>query len=181
MKLNKRQKLLVCLAGLAVIALLVDKFVLRGEGDLGPSAAEADQGSPLSAPAPTPGGPEEPLIAPKSTIDERLAAYDAVNPRRDPFVLSEAMRATLAAAAEQQKEAQQVHPQPETTPADEFAAAHRLEAVLISESGQLAIVDGRPIRVGESLDGFRLAGVETLAAVFERGGQRVRLSISPSP
>ena len=165
--------------GLAVTALLVDRFVLHGERSLGPSAAKADQGAPLSAP--TPGEPEEPLIAPKSTIDERLAAYDAVNPRRDPFVLSEAMRATLKAAAEQQEEAQEAHGQPESTPADEFAAAHQLEAVLISETGQLAIVDGRPIRVGESLDGFRLAGVETLAAVFERDGQRVRLSIPQSP
>ena len=181
MKLNKRRITSVCLAGLALSALLVDRLALRGGGDLGPSTAEADQELPRSAPEPTPGESAEPCAAPSTTIDGLLAGYDNVNPRRDPFVLSEAMRAALEAAAAQQEEAQDAHPQPKATPADEFAAVHRLEAVLISESGQLAIVDGRPIRVGESLDGFRLAGVEPLAANFERGDQRVRLSISPSP
>lgn len=47
------------------------------------------------------------------------------------------------------------------------------------QPGAVAIVDGKPLRVGETLDGFRLIRITPCTAEFQRGRDRVTLIIPP--
>jgi hypothetical protein len=56
-----------------------------------------------------------------------------------------------------------------TNPAEVFKAAHRLTAVLFTERGRHAVVDGKMIMPGQSIDGFTLISVTHDTAVFRSG------------
>ncbi len=66
-------------------------------------------------------------------------------------------------------------------PAELFAARHTLAATVIAAGGGTAIVGGRCLAVGKSLDGFRLAAVDERSATFVRGASRVVLRLPQRP
>jgi len=47
-----------------------------------------------------------------------------------------------------------------------------------SDQSGYAIVDGQVVRIGKSIDGFRLLSVDRSSALFESGSDRVRLNLS---
>ena len=52
-----------------------------------------------------------------------------------------------------------------------------LQAVLVAGSHSIANVDGVMVRVGESINGYRLLEVEHRSAVFEKNGAKFTLGI----
>jgi hypothetical protein len=57
-----------------------------------------------------------------------------------------------------------------------FSQRHHVSALMVSGArGGSAIIDGQPVRVGQSLDGFKLVEVSTKSAVFEWNKQVARL------
>ena len=52
-----------------------------------------------------------------------------------------------------------------------------LQAVLVAGSHSIANVDGVMVRVGESINGYRLLQVEHRSAVFEKNGAKFTLGI----
>jgi hypothetical protein len=52
-----------------------------------------------------------------------------------------------------------------------------LQAVLVAGPQSIANVDGVMVRVGESINGYRLLGVEHRSAVFEKNGAKFTLRI----
>ena len=61
-----------------------------------------------------------------------------------------------------------------------FRQLHKLIGVSIAKQRSLAIVDGKPNRLNESVDGFRLVEIHEREAIFECGAARVQLT-APGP
>lgn len=61
--------------------------------------------------------------------------------------------------------------------ADNFSHQHNLLAVMRSSRGGLAIVDGKTVRPGQSIDSFELVRVTEHAAVFRAAGRTVELPL----
>ena len=57
----------------------------------------------------------------------------------------------------------------------------KLHAVLVAGSNSIANVDGVMIRVGDSVQGYRLVAVEDRSAVFEKNNTRFTLQIGTQP
>ena len=65
-------------------------------------------------------------------------------------------------------------------PAAAFRDKHHLIAVLKSSKGGMAILDGRSVRPGQSVDGFKLLRVGDRSAVFQSNGKSVELELPAS-
>jgi len=59
-------------------------------------------------------------------------------------------------------------------------APSRLQSVLISASRSVAVIDGRPIQVGERVGDATLVSIEPLEVILQRGVARERLTLLPS-
>jgi hypothetical protein len=64
--------------------------------------------------------------------------------------------------------------------AREFAAQHKLTATFVGAEDGRAIVDGRGLMVGQTLDGFTLVSVDRVSAQWTREGVEVRLTLQPA-
>ena len=165
---------------MVLAALAVDKLVLSGPGGAGlesAGAAELAEGStglPGGSTAQVSGTDGE-EAAP--SLDQKLAEYDQVDPPRDPFRLSAAMKASLRPDPDEQVERDQAPPQRDKPRGEEFQSSHRLEAVLVQGEASLAVVNGLTVHLGESVAGFSLLSVEERSATFERDGVRITLTL----
>ena len=59
------------------------------------------------------------------------------------------------------------------------AAPLRLQSVLISSARSVAVIDGRPVQVGERVGDATLVSVEPSQVTLQRGAARERLSLLP--
>lgn len=163
MRLTRQHKVYVAVLGLAVGALVLDRVVLgtRLTGPAGASAYSLDPDDPLHTPTPAPSAGRS--LA--SRIDEAARAnhldageaIDAFSP----------LRSGPAASAS-------------ASPESEFNAAHRITAVMVKPSGA-AIIDGRCIRVGESIDGYVLRQVGSDQIQLEHEGRSLTVDVSIVP
>ena len=64
-----------------------------------------------------------------------------------------------------------------TASASSGAPALRVTAVLVARKEPMALVNGKLLRIGESLRGARLVSVEEQAAWFEFRGRRLKYSV----
>ena len=64
------------------------------------------------------------------------------------------------------------------SPTGAFATRHKLTAVLSQPSGDLAVVDGLLLRIGDTVEGLRLVKIEKDAAVFEGDEKSIRLPLA---
>ncbi len=64
------------------------------------------------------------------------------------------------------------------SPGGGFASRHKLTAVLSQPSGDLAVVDGLLLRIGESVEGLRLTKIENDGVIFEIDGKIIRLPLA---
>jgi hypothetical protein len=167
MKLTKERKIYAGLLVLAACAFIGDQ-VFSGPTE---AAASADV-AVATAPAAKPLAPAaEPI---RSTITTRLAqrlrALDhdqalSATALSDPFKLSKTWGSGSGSPADGQ--------------AWSFSQRHRLTAVMVAGArGGSAILDGELIRVGQSLDGFKLIEVSTQSATFECNKQLARLTLT---
>ena len=175
MSRKRRLQINAGIIALCITALAVDKLLLSDGSRPEPaSAAESPTGQPSPASDPYSENGQAPLVL---RLDQKLAEYDDVNPPRDPFQLSDTMKAALSPPPSEQQARQIVEgpPSPPELTAEGFESLHRLEAVLAADSYSMAVVNGRTVHLGETLDGFTLVAVKDRSAVFERGGERVTL------
>ena len=150
---------------LAVLALLIDR-VMR-TAPQGVSAAEVPSPTPARASAaarpPAPDVPQK-TAAPAlpSTAARWLHDLPDVPEVRDLFAPSNLFPPRSEA------------PESETDvkhkdPVAEFVASHRLSATFRDGQSACAVVDGRVLRPGHELDGFRLVNVDSFRATFVQG------------
>ncbi len=171
MALTKRQKMLLAVFFVGLVALGVDRIFLRPQS--GPAAASAnafDEYAVQRSPAPRAAAPAAEAQRPglgrkleRIWPDPTLNATEA----RDPFSLVDAWSDTRATAPADTKDS------PET-----FARAHPLEAVVVSGRQSYISIDDRVLKLGEQIEGYTLVSVGPKSAVFERQGERVVVELS---
>lgn len=155
----------VGIVGAAIGGLAFDKFVLRAEAD---------------------------IVTPTETIEQpgvvsENAAVQAVSRNTEPLGLrfeQAGQRLSLPAfrrldafsepAEEIVLQVQSENPSQQNTG---FASRHHLTAVLSQPSGDIAVVDGRLLKIGDTVEGVELIKIETDGAVFKLGEQEIRLPL----
>jgi hypothetical protein len=171
MNLTKRQKVLLGVFLAGAVALVMDRAFVRPQG--GPAAASADASEfvvehaipPSNVPVP-PAQPQEGCV---TRCLERLWSDEEMDFQRlrDPFSLPESWPV---------EGARSVGATPD--PAALFAQRHQLTAVVIDGAGSYVLIDGRLLRPGQEIDGFRLVSVADRSALFDRAGTRVTLELA---
>jgi|GEM_PF-5650996 len=168
MKLSPRQKVLLGVMGVFVLALAADKLVLRPGTGGAIAAAAATTGVPdddqvsITAVSTTQG----PTLAQRLKALRRGAWDGGI---RDAFTPGEGLIPRQASS-----------PGPvvvQAEPGERFAESHTLTGVAPRATGGTAIVNGHTVRVGERVDGFRLVRVHADSALFEREGRHVEIRI----
>lgn len=180
MALSNAHKVLFAVLALAVLALLIDWLFLGGDATH-PSAASASVGAPPAETAVPPAPPPEPtavadakpdadgpLLADRLRTAARTLGLDPTN-TREAFAPSEDWLPELRLPGPPQRD-----------PAEDFARQHRLTSVILIGTGGSAVVDGRAVRVGQELDGFRLVRLTSAGAVFQAGDSQVELRLRPA-
>lgn len=194
--MSQQRKIYLAVLLVAIAALVVDRALLSG-GALQPEPAE---GAPPSRAEGQTGGEAEAggEAVDLDSVERALAQIDAsVASFREGGGLAEAF-ATLAerrsltvespANAFAMPDHWKPDPEPERSVSDGgdagpgavalFEREHKLQAVMQHSEGEgLAIVDNRPVRVGEAVDGFTLTKVAADVATFEREGEVARLRL----
>lgn len=204
---TKSQKVALGLLGLAVVAFVVDRFVIGTDettavaaanefvpaGSASPAAAGPSAAVPHSAARPA-GVAATPNASPPGTatsqpasLASRLAALDqAMRLSRDS--VADAFRpsaAWIAASQPPPPPAPVAAPAPTPKPAPPkvdhgavFAKRYQLSALMNDGRGGMAIVNGKLYKVGQSVGGFRLIDVGLTEAIFLGKGTEVTLKLA---
>ncbi len=171
MGMSKRQKGSLVILALGLGALTVDRLVVLP----GPSTAAASESLLESLPAldlQKVSGLAEKLLATSEPSANPLAGLDAEQPIcLDAFASLLPKDVALPAMLEQAVETAQSEAKPVTrTPA--------LSAIVLTESGGYAVLNGRPVGLGASRDGFTLTQLSARTATIDMEGVQVTLSLS---
>ena len=178
MKLSRNQKRYAYVLGACFLALVADRLFLA------PSDAEAGETGPVTeAPtnvAPTTRAPRPTTPAPRKPLADR---FDRLAEEYEIDLVS--LSDPFQVPTEWLPETPDPHPGPIIEPDDPdvktFRENHRLNAVMALESGGYAIVDGRRLRMGQEIDGFRLTEIRSRSIVLESEAlQRVELKLLDS-
>jgi hypothetical protein len=169
MSLSKRQKTLSAVFLIGLVALVVDRTILRPQG--GPRAASAD---PLPASVGSAGSSSNlsaPPQTPPATVAQRLnkltGSQEAGSEElRDPFSLPPFWSDTTAGNEGRTADA-----------GGGFARRHQFRAMAVRQGQSGALVDDSFLVPGQALDGFTLVSVGSRSALFERDGKQVILHL----
>lgn len=170
MKVTKEQKVFFGLLVVGLVALGVDRFVLS------PGTAEAsdDSASLLVAKAPTSAaGAASPATAVKSP-----AVATANNPIAQKLNdLSESLHLANAPVKDSFSVPAAWNEKPGTVGATgkSFEQSHELSGVMVSGRHPAAMIDGKLVQVGQTVDGYKLVSVMQGAAVFQSADTFVTL------
>lgn len=205
---TKSQKVALALLGLAVVAFVVDRFVIGTDETTAVAAADEFEPARTASPgtagrsvaAPQPAGRSASVVAAENpvaslaaatsqpaSLASRLAALDqAMRLSRDS--VADAFRPSAAWVAASQPPPP---PDPAAAPAPTqkpappkvdygavFAKRHQLTALMNDGRGGMAIVNGRLYKVGQSVGGFRLIDVGLTEAIFLGKGTEVTLKLA---
>ena len=174
---QRKYQVNAALVGLALTALAVDKLFLSGGDGSVPSAASAQEfGLAELAGRDSADAHGEQAGPSYSNLDERLEAFDARDPKRDPFELSPMLRARVHTQSQEVSRHESEADARQRT-AEEFKSANRLDGVLTSGRDPIALVNGQTIRLGQTIDGFELIAVQDRIATFQLDDVRVELHI----
>jgi hypothetical protein len=168
MKLTKERKIYAGLFVLAACAFAGDQL-FSGPKEAAASVDAAVVATAQAAPAAAGATKPNPHSANTTQLAQRLRALDheealSASALSDPFKLSK----TWDGAALAQGDGS----------ISSFIQRHRLTAVMVSGVRGSAIIDGELVRVGQSLEGFKLVEVSTKSAMFERNKQIARLTLT---
>jgi hypothetical protein len=169
MGLGKRQKALIGVFALGLIALMVDRVFLRPQGGAGKASGveigDSNRGVGDSAAA-SPDEAQRPSVAQRL---ERLWSDHEANDvgMRDPFSLKGSW---LDGSGED--------PAVVSSPLTEFAKTHSLVAVVMDGRQSYALVGDRVLKLGDQIDGFVLTSVGPKSAIFDRQGEQVVLELA---
>lgn len=166
MTLTKRQKTLIGVFCVALVAVVAERVFVRPRG--GPRAASADSPEEVVEAVPSADdqpGAESPSVAQRlrdlaGGEEPNLAAL------RNPFSLpaSWSPRTVQGSAAVPDAAAR-------------FVRTHQLTAVVMDGPRSGALIDNRFLVPGQVIDGFRLVSVADRSAVFEGQGRQVTLEL----
>jgi len=168
MNLSKRQKTFLAVFFLGLVALVVDRTILRPQG--GPKSASAD--SLLTSQSAIPSG-----NSPSNDKAQRRGAAERLNnlwpdpnadfaQMRNPFTLPLSWFDNVGRDGVQMLD-----------PVAVFVSRHLLTAVVLDGRESYALVDDQFLIPGQCLDGFELISVGDRSAVFERDGRRASLEL----
>ncbi len=187
MKLTRERKVYVAILSAAGAIWGFDQFVLSG-GPQGAHAGVVDQNvSEVGTPGapPTASSPSQPAISraaadrtPHPTLASRL---ESLSRSLDEGEMARAADGLF----EQPSWARPPKETPKAAEAEEapqlaFAKRHEVTAIMTSPKG-LVVVSGRPMKIGESIDGYVLKAIEKDAATFVRDGVEARLKLARNP
>jgi len=164
--MTARRKSLVLLLALGAIALVADRFIPRSENTAladEPDTAVAATAAALPVASPSPAAPAGP------SLSERIRKAREQNPHlssRDMF------QVPLSWAGPPKSAQQTAAPTP-----PRFDETHRLTGLILAGERTGALIDGMLIKVGQSIDGYRLVSVANNTAVFESAGERAVLRV----
>jgi hypothetical protein len=171
--LDHRQKAFVGLFVLAVGALGADRLFLAEPAPASASPPPA----PLAIPAVASPAPAKAILAleidrPPESLPQRLRRLQPPDQAgaerlRDVFSLS---------ASWIKPEVEPVAPR--IDPVEQFRRSHRVTATLLNGQRSQAMVNGRFITLGQSVDGFRLVSVTSRSATFESDQASVTLPVT---
>lgn len=179
MKLGKKQATYGAVLGLAAVAFVIDRMCFSPE-----NAGAATTPAAVEKPAPGEAPAATPVVAassaesvPAGWFAERLraATSDSTQSARDVFSMPACWRPAPKAAVG--PVATSAAPKPQLF-GETFRHEHHLVAVMIEAGSGRAVVDGKLISVGASIDGFRLVSLSRQVARFVRGNEQVCLSIA---
>lgn len=179
MKITRERKIYLGMLALGLAALSLDRVLTDAPG---PRSASASVASSLSDAAdvtaaspvtPVTVMPTAPAIQPTAgsqtpRLAQRLAAFGreqgiAPQDAANAFVpSSQWLDESRAAVAAQVNEAIPAGP----SEAEQFLHAHKLNGIIADKHGGLAIVNGKPVALGQSVGGFRLTELHPRHAVF---------------
>lgn len=185
MKMTRERKIYGALLCLGLAALAADKlFFSPAEApaaslliqNSGPKPVVVAHNKPVVTPAAEPQAKDQPLMGLGALADrmrgmaeaERLDLVDA----RDAFRPPVAWVGNIAIPTQ----TQQSGPGPGDA-VSAFREKHHLIAVLKSSRGGMAILDGKSVRPGQTVDGFKLLRVGENSAVFESNGKSVEMQL----
>jgi hypothetical protein len=172
MRIEKKHKIYAGLIGAALAAWAVDANFLRPQ-EAGPRSAAAAMPKPQEESAAAPPSSEDRAMTSKWLAD-RLAVWGRQNPpdtgpQRDIFSAPQSWSKQLAAPATQ----------PTSTSAMAFQREHHIAAVIVNSRGGSILIDGRLVRVGQSIGGCKLIAVGQKQADFVApDGQSFRLTVT---
>lgn len=171
MALTKERKLLLGALGSAGLILAADQVLLGP-----PRGANASQIAPIEQPiAPTTTTTQAPSAQP-GAMEVSLASgevLDTWNARLGEATAGDGDRATIA-------DPFSITERRESGPADvispqAFLQQHNLTAVMIGGEIGVALINNKPVRIGQMIAGYRLISVDDRSAELRAGGQSVRL------
>ena len=165
MKINRERKIYASLLGIAGVALAADQlFFADAQAS---SEASAPQAMAALEVAPS-FDPQQAQFAVTELNSTNSLAHrlKAIAHRHDLSVadLNNAFEPTtgwIAPPAEIVK--------PLVLPGKEFESRHQLSAIMSNSRGGVAIVDSKPVEVGQEFDGFKLVSLSATRAVFKAG------------
>lgn len=132
----------------------------------GALSTDADQPARGQAAAVTPGAPGVPI--PKEEFAQWRERY-ATAWRRDPFFTGAEEKAMLEPKVAGAK------PKADAPPAP--LPAYTVKAILISDAGKVATLNGRLVSEGEPIGEERVVEIRPDGVILERAGQRRRISL----
>ncbi len=168
MKLTGERKVYVAILGLGLVGLVLNRaFMEPQRASAAADSATPDQSSLLVNDSAKPRARSEPRQE-GPTLSSRMrdaamrtmAGNDQVVDAFDPHANQTPVLTPTAAPP---------------TEAELFSQAHKLSAIVTTDKGGAAIVDGKTILVGHAIQGFTLTRVDDDGAHFERDGTVVLL------
>lgn len=176
MKLSRERAIYLTVLGVGVSALALGEVVFPSSPS---NAAGAPPGSSNEYAVPRPVEASKPAPAAKGSgvsrsVAEQLLGYQQAHAVelteiRDVFKMPASMDHSAVAS---EKPAVV-----EVNAAERFQQEHRLNGVMVADRRGKAIVDGKIVHLGQTLDGFKLVAVDHEIAVFESGTGQVVLRI----
>ena len=165
MKVTKEQKIFIGLLVVGLVALGVDRFMLT------PSSAEASEDAstllvakPQAAKPTPPPNAKSAVAATANPVAQKLLALSeslhiANTPVKDTFATPVAWTDKPGTVAGGKR----------------FDQAHSLSGVMVSGRHPAAMIDGKLVSVGQTIDGYKLVAVAQGTAVFQFGDTTVTL------
>ena len=167
MKFTKRQIALAGFLGLALVVLAVDQLrsgsAASGSAVPGPALASGSALATATTES-TPGVKE--VVSPSSarpSISQRLRNLRPTFASGSAVPNAFAAQSGLSAAS---------------SAGVAFPNQIKLTGVMFTGKAHFAVINGRSLRVGESIDGYRLVSVSRNAAQFELGQERITLTLA---
>lgn len=157
MAISKQHKIYIGVVSVAVIGLVLDRTLFTPADAVATSMDEYTVDASAEPPAEN---TARALLAAEHSLANRLKSVSASR-SADPHHVSDIFTSPWANSAEGV-----VSPVAAPSAAAEFRQRHRLTALMGADGGGYAVIDGKCLRIGQSIDGCVLTAVTTRTAMF---------------